>query len=114
MDWEQTGLLTMVDDRDLMIRALNIARHLIIINDLENMNVVNMIFPIIYRIYNNKRLEYSDAELENNVQEYFEYLNSEELRIMVDDLLSHAYTTVDVEAEVVQIVSEYFNWNEDE
>jgi hypothetical protein len=110
-DWRSTGLLDECDNEPLLIKVLDITRNYLRDNNLLNGDYV-LIFPIVRRIWYNKSMNYSDEEIENNVIEYVEYLGSEELRSLMIKLLADAFMSVDIEAEIVNVVSDYFNWNE--
>lgn len=113
VDWRQTGLLDECNDEQLMIRVFNITRDYIMDNDLIENEIVVIIFPIIRRLYHNKRLSYTDEQISQNVSEIMEFLNSDDLRRGVRSILADAFMTVDVEAEITQLVTEHFNWNEE-
>jgi hypothetical protein len=111
VDWGHSGLLDGCDNEPLLIRVLDITRNYLMDNNLLNGDYV-LIFPIVRRIWYNKVMDYSDEEIRDNVIEYVEYLGSEELRTLMIKLLADAFMTVDIEAEIVNVVSDYFNWNE--
>lgn len=112
VDWRQTGLLDECDDEQLMIRVFNITRDYMLDNNLIENNMIVMIFPIMRRLFHNKRSTYMDEEIAENLSEIMDFLNSDELRMSVNKILADAFMTVDIEAEIVNLITEHFNWNE--
>lgn len=113
LNWEITGLLEGSTNPVLLCRVLDMTRDYMVSNDLFNNTViVNMLLATMTRLFGTKHNTYEQIFIWMKIDDVMEEFNSAELRNLITDIQANAFTTVDVEAELCQIVTERNNWEE--
>ena len=113
INWELSGLLDGAVNPDLLCRVLDMTRDYIESNNLFNEPIiVNMFLSTMTRIFGTKQNTYENIFIQAKIDDVKEDLTSSVLSDMVRDIQANAFTTVDVEAEMCQIVAERNNWVE--
>ena len=111
--WEVTGLLDDAPNPALLCRVLDMTRDYIESNNLFNDPVVvNMLLATMTRLFRDKHNTYEQIFIWMKIDDVKDELISREISDYVTDLQANAYMTVDVEAEMCQIVAERNNWEE--
>lgn len=71
-----------------------------------------MMFPIMYKLFHDKYGDYCDDYIQWRINHVIEYIRSPELNVYVIGIQTNAWTTVDVEAELINIIYEKQKWDE--
>ena len=111
LSWHSTGLMEGVIREGLVIFALDTAYRYILDNNLlPNDRLCNMLFILIRRLYGNKHNYYDFNHIQNKIEQIANIIQSPATRNLVDDFVTS--TTIDIEAEIAQIVYNRLNWDE--
>ena len=112
-NWGLSGLLEAAPNPVLLCRVLDMTRDYIESNNLFNESViVNMLLATMTRLFRDKHNTYEQIFIWMKIDDVKDELISREISDYVRDLQANAFTTVDVEAEMCQIVAERNNWVE--
>ena len=114
INWQLTGLLVDATNVPLLIGVLDITYKYIEDNNLmDNDRVKNMLIIVMYKLYRDKYNSYSDYDIRGKIDQVVTYMNSVAVRRIVQEIQSHAFVTVDIEAETREIIYEREKWDED-
>ena len=114
INWQLTGLLDDATNVPLLIGVLDITWKYIQDNNLmENDRVKNMLILVMTKLYRDKYNSYSDYDIRGKIDQAATYLNSVEVRRILQELEAGAWMSIDVEAETQQIIYERCKWDED-
>jgi len=114
INWELTGLLDDATNVPLLIGVLDITYKYIQDNNLMNNDrVKNMLIIVMTKLYRDKYNSYSDYDIRGKIDQAATYLNSVEVRRILQELEAGAWMSIDVEAETQQIIYERCKWDED-
>lgn len=109
--WEPTGLLDDVELPELVAHILETSLQFILEERSETPDDINScIFPILKRLYNNKRRYYFDEEIKNMVDRIIERLTYHLITHRNPDL--YFYVNIDHEAEICFMIVEELKWEE--
>lgn len=112
-NWEITGLLEGSTNPVLLCCVLDMTRDYMVSNNLfSNPAIVNMLLPTMTRIFRDKLNTYENDFIQIKIDDVYREFTSPELSDIIRDIQANAFTTVDVEAEMCQIVAERNNWIE--
>jgi hypothetical protein len=113
-NWRKTGLLDHCTNEGQMLRILEITRNYMINtqDNIHNPVLFNIILPIMYGLFHNKRETYLNGQITSKLQEILRYLHSDTVAEYINDIHTNAWTTVDIEAEIVHLTIELYDWNE--
>ena len=112
IDWGQTGLLVDAINEELLIDVLNKTHNHIMNNNLFEPRI-SMLIIIMTKLFKNKLTDYSPNFIQYKIDEVMLMLISPEISGYISDLQHNAWTSVDVEAEMTQIIYERCNWEEE-
>ena len=112
IDWEQTGLLVDAINEELLIDVLNKTYNHITNNNLDDPRY-SMLIVIMTKLFRNKLTDYSPNFIQYKIDEVIVMMFSPEISGYISDLQHNAWTGVDVEAEMTQIIYERCNWDEE-
>jgi len=112
IDWEQTGLLVDAINEELLIDVLNKTYNHITNNNLYEPRY-SMLIVIMTKLFRNKLTDYSPNFIQYKIDEVIVMMFSPEISGYISDLQHNAWTGVDVEAEMTQIIYERCNWDEE-
>ena len=114
INWQLTGLLDDATNVPLLIGVLDITYKYIQDNNLmDNDRVKNMLIIVMTKLYRDKYNSYSDYDIRGKIDQVATYLNSVEVRRIIQELQDGAWMSIDVEAETQQIIYERCKWDED-
>ncbi len=114
MNWQLTGLLDDATNVPLLIGVLDITYKYI--EDYElmfNDTVKHMLLIIMTRLYRDKYNSYSDYDIRFKIDEIMVTMNTPSTRTIVQEIRENAWTSIDVEAEINNIIYEQCKWEED-
>ena len=115
INWQLTGLLDDATNVPLLIGVLDITYKYIQDNNLmDNDRVKNMLIIVMTKLYRDKYNSYSDYDIRGKIDQVATYLNSVEVRRIIQELQAGAWMSIDVEAETQQIIYERCKWDENE
>ena len=115
INWQLTGLLDDATNVPLLIGVLDITWKYIQDNNLmDNDRVKNMLIIVMTKLYRDKYNSYSDYDIRGKIDQVATYLNSVEVRRIIQELEAGAWMSIDVEAETQQIIYEREKWDENE
>jgi len=112
IDWRQTGLLVDAINEDSLINVLNKTFDHITNNNLHEPRY-SMLIIIMTKLFRNKLTDYSPNFIQYKIDEVMVMMRSPEISGYISDLQHNAWTGVDVEAEMTQIIYERCNWVEE-
>ena len=112
IDWEQTGLLVDAINEELLIDVLNKTYNHITNNNLDDPRY-SMLIVIMTKLFRDKLTDYSPNFIQYKIDEVIVMMFSPEISGYISDLQHNAWTGVDVEAEMTQIIYERCNWIEE-
>jgi len=112
IDWEQTGLLVDAINEELLIDVLNKTYNHITNNNLDDPRY-SMLIVIMTKLFRDKLTDYSPNFIQYKIDEVIVMMFSPEISGYISDLQHNAWTGVDVEAEMTQIIYERCNWVEE-
>lgn len=113
INWQLTGLLDDATNVPLMIGVLDITYKYIEDNNLmDNDRIKSMLIIVMYKLYRDKYNSYSDYDIRGKIDEIATYMNSVEVRRIVQEIQANAFMTVDLEAETREIIYEHCKWEE--
>ena len=112
IDWEQTGLLVDAINEELLIDVLNKTYNHITNNNLDDPRY-SMLIVIMTKLFRDKLTDYSPNFIQYKIDEVIVMMFSPEISGYISDLQHNAWTGVDVEAEMTQIIYERCNWDEE-
>ena len=112
IDWRQTGLLVDAINEELLNDVLDKTHNHIINNNLFEPRI-SMLIIIITKLFRNKLTDYSPNFIQYKIDEVMVMMRSPEISGYISDLQQNAWTGVDVEAEMTQIIYERCNWVEE-
>jgi hypothetical protein len=114
INWQLTGLLDDATNVPLLIGVLDITYKYIQDNNLmDNDRVKNMLIIIMTKLYRDKYNSYSDYGIRGKIDEVMIHMDSVTIRRYVQELAAGAWTSIDVEAEINNIIYERCKWDED-
>jgi hypothetical protein len=111
IDWEQTGLLVDSFNVDLLINVLNKTYDYITNNNLYEPRY-SMILIIMTKLFRNKLTDFSQNFIQYKIDEVMVMMRSPEISGYITDIQQNAWTGVDIEAEITQIIYERCNWDD--
>ena len=112
IDWGATGLLIDANNEELLIDVLNKTYNHITNNNLLDPRY-SMLIVIMTKLFRNKLTDYSPNFIQYKIDEVIIMMRSPEISGYISDLQHNAWTGVDVEAEMTQIIYERCNWDEE-
>jgi hypothetical protein len=112
IDWEKTGLLIDAINEELLIDVLNKTYDHITNNNLNDPRY-SMLIVIMTKLFKDKLTDYSPNFIQYKIDEVIVMMRSPEISGYISDLQHNAWTGVDVEAEMTQIIYERCNWDEE-
>jgi hypothetical protein len=112
IDWEQTGLLIDAINEELLIDVLNKTYNHITNNNLDDPRY-SMLIIIMTKLFRDKLTDYSPNFIQYKIDEVIVMMFSPEIAGYITDIQQSAWTTIDVDAEITQIIYERCNWDEE-
>ena len=112
IDWEQTGLLVDAINEELLIDVLNKTYNHITNNNLDDPRY-SMLIVIMTKLFRDKLTDYSPNFIQYKIDEVIVMMRSPEISNYILEIQQNAWTGVDVEAEMTQIIYERCNWVEE-
>ena len=112
IDWEQTGLLVDAINEELLIDVLNKTYNHITNNNLHDPRY-SMLIVIMTKLFRDKLTDYSPNFIQYKIDEVIVMMRSPEISNYILEIQQNAWTGVDVEAEMTQIIYERCNWIEE-
>jgi len=112
IDWEQTGLLVDAINEELLIDVLNKTYNHITNNNLDDPRY-SMLIVIMTKLFRDKLTDYSPNFIQYKIDEVIVMMRSPEISNYILEIQQNAWTGVDVEAEMTQIIYERCNWIEE-
>jgi len=112
IDWGATGLLIDANNEELLIDVLNKTYDHITNNNLLDPRY-SMLIVIMTKLFRDKLTDYSPNFIQYKIDEVIVMMRSPEISGYISDLQHNAWTGVDVEAEMTQIIYERCNWIEE-
>jgi len=112
IDWGATGLLVDAINEELLIDVLNKTYNHITNNNLYEPRY-SMLIVIMTKLFRDKLTDYSPNFIQYKIDEVIVMMRSPEISGYISDLQHNAWTGVDVEAEMTQIIYERCNWDEE-
>ncbi len=114
INWQLTGLLDDATNVPLLIGVLDITYKYIQDNNLiDNNRVNNMLIIIMTKLYRDKYNSYSDYDIRGKIDEVMIHMDSVTIRRYIQELAAGAWMSIDVEAEINNIIYEQCKWDED-
>ena len=114
IDWELTGLLVDAYDPIYLSSVLDKTYEYIINSDPTFLEPqYSMLLIIMTKLFRDKLTSYRLNFIDYKINEVVEMMRSDEISGYISDLQHNAWTGVDVEAELVQIIYERCNWVEE-
>ena len=113
INWQLTGLLDGAANVPLLIGVLDITYKYIVDNDLMNNDMVkNILIIVMARLYRDKYNSYSDYDIRRKIDEVAIHTNSVTIRRYIQEIQANLWTSIDVEAEINNIIYEHCKWEE--
>ena len=113
IDWQLTGLLDDATNVPLLIGVLDITWKYIQDNNLmNNDSVKNMLIIIMTKLYRDKYNSYSDYDIRGKIDEVVVHTNSVTITRYIQELEAGAWMSIDIEAEIRNIIYEHCKWEE--
>ena len=112
IDWGATGLLIDANNEELLIDVLNKTYDHITNNNLLDPRY-SMLIVIMTKLFSDKLTDYSPNFIQYKIDEVIVMMRSPEIDGYIMDIQQNAWTGVDVEAEMTQIIYERCNWDEE-
>jgi len=112
IDWGATGLLVDAINEELLIDVLNKTYNHITNNNLYEPRY-SMLIVIMTKLFRDKLTDYSPNFIQYKIDEVIVMMRSPEIDGYIMDIQQNAWTGVDVEAEMTQIIYERCNWIEE-
>ena len=112
IDWGATGLLIDANNEELLIDVLNKTYDHITNNNLLDPRY-SMLIVIMTKLFRDKLTDYSPNFIQYKIDEVIVMMRSPEISGYISDIQQNAWTGVDVEAEMTQIIYERCNWIEE-
>ena len=112
IDWSATGLLIDAINEELLIDVLNKTYNHITNNNLYEPRY-SMLIVIMTKLFRDKLTDYSPNFIQYKIDEVIVMMRSPEIDGYIMDIQQNAWTGVDVEAEMTQIIYERCNWDEE-
>ena len=114
INWQLTGLLDDATNVPLLIGVLDITYKYIVDNDLmDNDSVKNILIIVMTKLFRDKYNSYSDYDIRRKIDEVAVHTNSVTIRRYIQELEAGAFMSIDVEAEIRNIIYEQCKWEED-
>lgn len=115
IDWQLTGLLDGATNVPLLIGVLDITYKYIVDNNLmDNDSVKNILIIVMTRLFRDKYNSYSDYDIRRKIDEVAVRTNSVTIRRYIEEIQANLWTSIDVEAELNNIIYEECKWEENE
>ena len=111
INWQLTGLLDGATNVPLLIGVLDITYKYIQDNNLND-TVKDMLLIIMTKLYRDKYNSYSDYDIRRKIDEVAVHTNSVTIRRYIQELAAGAWMSIDVEAEINNIIYERCKWEE--
>jgi hypothetical protein len=112
IDWGATGLLVDAINEELLIDVLNKTFNHITNNNLHEPRY-SMLIIIMTKLFRDKLTSYESDLINYKINEVETMMFSPEISEYISDLQHNAWSGVDVEAEMTQIITERCNWVEE-
>jgi hypothetical protein len=112
VDWGATGLLVDAINEELLIDVLNKTHNHIMNNNLFEPRY-SMLIVIITKLFRDKLTSYTSDLIDYKINEVLTMMFSPEISGYITDIQQNAWSGVDVEAEMTQIIYERCNWVEE-
>ena len=80
--------------------------------DQYELDILLIIFPLMFRLYRDKNNAYRMKHVVEKIREIELCIESDETKRYISNIVSDAYFTIDVEAEMVQYIYDKLNWEE--
>jgi len=112
IDWGATGLLVDAINEELLIDVLNKTYNHITNNNLHEPRY-SMLIIIMTKLFRDKLTSYESDLINYKINEVETMMFSPEISEYISDLQHNAWSGVDVEAEMTQIITERCNWVEE-
>ena len=80
--------------------------------DQYELDILLIIFPLMFRLFRDKNYPYGYQYVVDKIRAIETCIESDEIKRFVSNTLAEAFTTVDVEAEMVQYIYNKLNWVE--
>ena len=113
INWQLTGLLDDATNVPLLIGVLDITYKYIQDNNLMDYDgVKNMLIIIMTKLYRDKYNSYSDYDIRGKIDEVMIHMDSVTIRRYIQELAAGAWTSIDVEAEINNIIYQQCKWEE--
>ena len=112
IDWSATGLLIDAINEELLINVLNKTYNHITNNNLHEPRY-SMLIVIMTKLFRDKLTDYSPNFIQYKIDEVIVMMRSPEISNYILEIQQNAWTGVDVEAEMTQIIYERCNWIEE-
>jgi hypothetical protein len=110
INWQLTGLLDDATNVPLLIDVLDITHKYLVDNNLMDKSIVLIIMT---RLYRDKYNSYSDYGIRGKIDEVMIHMDSVTIRRYIQELAAGAWMSIDVEAEICNIIYEQCKWDED-
>jgi hypothetical protein len=115
INWQLTGLLDDATNVPLLIGVLDITYKYIVDNNLmDNDSVKNILIIVMTRLFRDKYNSYSDYDIRRKIDEVAVRTNSVTIRRYIEEIQANLWTSIDVEAELNNIIYEECKWEENE
>ena len=113
INWEQTGLLAGAANIQQLWKVLDVTYKYIIDNILANQSSHrDMLLIIMARLFREKNNFYDDYAIRMKIEQILTIMDSASIRNIIYDIQTNAYTSIDAEAELTQIIFERCKWEE--
>ena len=108
---EDLGYVANLEQLD---RVMEITVHIIRFNILptHEFDKATLMIPLMFRLYRDKEQIYTYKHIANKVREIDMHMEHAETKRAIADIVTEAFMTVDVEAELVQYLYNKLNWYE--
>jgi hypothetical protein len=114
INWQLTGLLDDATNVPLLIGVLDITWKYIVDNNLmDNDRVKNILIIVMTKLFRDKYNSYSDYDIRRKIDEVAVHTNTVTIRRYIQELEAGAWMSIDVEAEINNIIYEHCKWDED-
>lgn len=115
INWQLTGLLDGATNVPLLIGVLDITyKYIEDYNLMNNDTVKHMLIIIMNKLYRDKYNSYSDYDIRGKIDEVMFHINGDSTRRYIQEIRENAWTTIDVEAELNNIIYEQCKWEEND
>jgi hypothetical protein len=112
IDWGATGLLVDAFNEEILINVLDRTYNHITNNNLYEPRY-SMLLIIMTKLFRDKLTDYTSDLIDYKINEVKEMMFSPEISNYILEIQQNAWTGVDVEAEMTQIIYERCNWVEE-